>query len=77
MATDGGDQNNRKQKPTYLDLVKASLQAETSLKTDIPNHPQVSSAKIFGSRRSAVPLAPECKVGITQNLYLSDHKKER
>ena len=77
MATDGGEQNNRKQKPTYLDLAKACLQAETSLKTDIPNHSQVSSAKILGSRRSAVPLVPACKVGTTQNFYLTNHKKER
>ena len=68
------EQKARSQKPTYLELVKASLKADEDLKQAKVNQSKVGSAKSFFSRRSAVPLIVESKTGPD---YFSESKKSK
>ena len=75
-ALDEDEQNTRIPKPTYLEMIQASLKKDMGLRNDMINHSQVNSAKVLGKRRSAVPLISEFKTH-NLNFVRSDDKKER
>ena len=67
-------QDSRKQNSTYLELSKASLQTDIGFNMDMVDHHKVSSAKVLGSRRVAVPLVSYRK---THEFDLSDTKNHQ
>ena len=67
-------QKVRKPKLTYLEQVKASMKADQGLKQTKINQALSNSAKVAGSRRSAVPIMAEVRSG---NFSRSCIERER
>ena len=69
-------QDSRKQNSIYLELElsKASIQTDIGFNMDMVDHHKVSSAKVLGSRRVAVPLVSYRK---THEFDLSDTKNHQ